>query len=314
MKILLPASILLTLMLPSRAQPETYQAAAPSDITVQITPNSVVVHQRSVRFEVFQASPDDIKVGVPFETRLATITTLSDRENDEATSTIEVTVDALSGPTPTRIATFSDPGSKATISPPYFITTQTGCCSPLTRHHVRNIETGKLLFTATGGSQAGLVALMDVPNHHPTIARWAALEGLPEPRRDDPTLLGILRYGDRHTAIDTLELRMDVADQAPEFARDLPDCGTLVWVEPGTAPGQIQPSRQPSDTCFTPPYLSTVKPLFSLEHQSGPLGGFGLEISMDGKIYATIPVKDDHLDLAHATLAPGMSLVPANAN
>ena len=36
-----------------------------------------------------------------------------------------------------------------------------------------------------------------------------------------------------------------------------------------------------------------------------------LEVSLDGKVYATIPVLNDHLDLAHAKLAPGMSFMPA---
>jgi hypothetical protein len=212
---------------------------------------------------------------------------------------------------PRRIATFSDAGSESTVSSPYFITTQRGCCSPLTRHHVRNIETGKLLFTATGPGQAGLVALMTVPNHHPTIQRWAAFEGRPETANENPTLLGIFRYGDRNGAIDTLALRMDVANQPQDFPIDLPECGALRWVEPSTGPGQSQPTHEPDETCFTSQYLSYSKPLFSLEHQSGALGGFEVEFSLHGKVYATIPVNDDHLDVAHATLARGMSLVPA---
>lgn len=306
MKILIPVSVLLTLVLPVPGHGETYQATAPSDITVQIRPDGFVVHQKSVRYEVFSAIPDDIEVGVPFQFRLATITTVSDRENDDETSTIHVTIDALSGPVPRRIATFSDAGSIGTVSSPYFITTQTGCCSPLTRHHVRNIETGALLFTATGSSQAGLVALMNVPNHHPTIERWAAFEGRPETANETPALLGILRYGDRKGPIDTLALRMNVADQPQDIMIDLPECGALHWVEPGTPPQQTQPG----DTCFTPQYLSYAKPLFSLEHQSGPLGGFQLELSLDGRVYATIPVHNDHLDIAHATLTRGISLAP----
>ena len=311
MKILIQALVLLTLILPAHGHAETYQATAPSNITVQVGPDGLVVHQRSVRYEVFSAIPDDIKVGVPFATRLATITTLSNRDNDDQTDTIEVTVDALSGPVQHRIATFADAGSTGTVASPYFITTQTGCCSPLTRHHVRNIETAKLLFTSTGPGEAGLVALMSVPNHHPTVERWAAFEGLPESASQDRALLGYLRYGDRNGSIDTLALRMNVADQPEEFALDLPDCGALLWVEPGKPPTPGQPTRPPSGTCFAPPGLSYSTALFTLEHKSGTLGGFDLEFSMDGKVYATIPVNNDHLDLAHATLAPGMSLVPA---
>jgi hypothetical protein len=152
---------------------------------------------------------------------------------------------------------------------------------------------------------------MNVPNHHPTIERWAAYEGRPEGSTEDPSLLGYLRYGDRNNAIDTIALRMNVADQPEEFIMNLPECGALLWVEPGktTAPGE--PTRPSGETCFTAQYLSYSKGLFTLEHKSGPLGGFELEISLDGKVYATIPVEDDHLDLAHARLERGMSLVRA---
>lgn len=311
MNILIPVSILLTLTLPACGEVTTYRATAPSGITVQVTPDGVVVHQRSVRYEVYPAIPDDITVGVPFDPRLATITTVTDGKADDQDNTIEVTIDALTGPAPHRIATFSDPGATATIVSPYFITTQTGCCSPLTRHHVRNIETGKILFTATGSSQAGLVAMMDVPNHHPTIERWAAYEGLPGGGNDDRTLLGILRYGDRNGPIDTIALRMAEADQPEEFILSLPECGALRWVEPGKGPAPGEPTSTSAQTCFIPQYLSTVKGMFTLEHTSGPLGGFELEISLDGTVYATIPVENDHLDLAHARLAFGMILAPA---
>jgi hypothetical protein len=152
---------------------------------------------------------------------------------------------------------------------------------------------------------------MNVPNHHPTIERWAAYEGRPDGGNDDRAMLGYLRYGDRHGAIDTIELRMNVADQPEEFIMDLPECGALLWVEPGKTPGPGEPRRPSGEGCFTAQYLSYAKGLFTLEHKSGPLGGFELEFSLDGKVYATIPVENDHLDLTHARLALGMSLVPA---
>lgn len=310
MKFLITVSVLLTLVLPARSESEMYQATAPSNITVQVRSDGLVVHQRSVRYEVFTAIPDDIKVGVPFSNRLATITTISDGEIDDQTHTIEVTVDALSGSAPDRIVAFADAGSEGIVSSPYFITTQSGCCSPLTRHHVRNIETGKLLFTATGPGQAGLVALMNVPNHHPTIERWAAFEGRPEAASGNPTLLGYLRYGGRNGPIDTLALRMDLARQPEEFVLGLSECGALLWIEPGTPPAEGQPRRPSGKTCFVPQHLSYSTGLFTLEHASGALGSFELELSLDGKVYAAIPVKNDRLDLVHARLAPGMVLEP----
>ncbi len=310
MKILIPLSVLLTLVLPACGEVTTYRATAPSDITVQLKSDGWIVHQKSVRFEVYPAVPDDIRVGVPFSPRLATVTTVSDGEGDDQANEIEVTVDALLGAAPRRIASFSDAGSQGVVSHAYFITTQTGCCSPLTRHHVRNIETGKLLFTATGPGEAGLVALMDVPNHHPTITRWAAYEGRPEGSPEDPALLGYLRYGDPNGAIDTVALRMNVADQPKDFILDLPECGALLWVEPGRSPAAGKPERPSGETCHTSQALSYSKGLFSLEGQTGTLGGFDLEFSLDGKVYANIPVEHDNLDLTHARLARGMNLIP----
>ena len=304
----MPILVLLAMFLPSRGDAQSYQSTAPSSITVEVTPHGMVVHQRSVRYAVYGAIPDDIKVGVPFEHRLATITTISDSVADDQTDTIEVTVDALSGTGLGRVTAFSDAGSAGIVSAPYFVTVQRGCCSPLTRYHVRNIETGKLLFTATGAGLTGLVALVTVPNHHPSIERWAAFEGHPEGNNGDRAMLGILRYGDRNGAIDTVGLRMEVAKQPEEFILDLPSCGALLWLGPTNAPGQGQPDRPLAGKCFEPPSLSYSTPISTFERR----GGASLELSLDNKVYATIPVTDDHLDLAHATLAPGMSLVPTH--
>jgi hypothetical protein len=97
MKILIPISVLLTLILPACGEVATYHASAPSEITVQVRPDNWVVHQKSVRYEVYAATPDDITAGVNFSPRLATITTVSDGETDDQTNRIDVTVDALSG-------------------------------------------------------------------------------------------------------------------------------------------------------------------------------------------------------------------------
>lgn len=308
-KSLLPVVFVLTLLLPGGGEAQMYRATAPSDITVEVRPDGLVVQQRSVRYEVYDAIPDDIKVGVAFEHRLATISTVSDGATDDQTSRIEVTVDALSGDGLRRITAFSDAGSEGAVSGPYFMTIQRGCCSPLTRHHVRNVETGRLLFTATGAGIAGLVALMTVPNHHPTIERWAAFEGRPDGANNDRSMLGFLRYGDRSGALDTVILRMDVAKQPEEFILDLPSCGALLWLEPGWEPAQGQPRRPDGEKCFAPPGLSYSTPLFGLEHSGKALGGFELEMSLSGMVYATISVRNDRLDLAHARLAPGVSLV-----
>lgn len=80
---MIPVFVLLTLVLPPTGEAEPYRATAPSGVTVEVGPDSLVVHQRSVRYEAFRAIPDDMKVGKPFEIRLATITTISDGETDD---------------------------------------------------------------------------------------------------------------------------------------------------------------------------------------------------------------------------------------
>ena len=288
---------------------ETYRATATSSIKVEVGRGALVVHRRSVRHELFSAFPDDIKVGQPVELRLATVTEISDGEPDDLRDTIRVTIDALSGSALRRIASFSDPGSKSTVSSPWFVVAQSGCCSPLTRFHVRDIETGTPLFTATGNSDVGLVALMTELGTRPRVRRWAAYEGLPGLDAKDPAMLGYLRYGNRHGATDTVELRMEADRQPQEFAISLPECGALLWLIPGQEPASGQPKRPAPDKCFTPPGLSYETPLHHLVHSPGTVGGFELELSLDGTVYAAVPVRDDRLDLEHARLERGVSLV-----
>ena len=297
------------LIAPARVEAQSYSAAAPSSITVEVKPDGWIIHQRTVRFEAYEAIPDDIKVGVAFAPRLATITAHADGVVDDQTRTVEVTVDAMSGAGLHRVTAFSDPGSDGqVVGGLYFISTEPGCCGRPALHHVRNVETGKWLFNASGGFETGMSAWMDVPNHHPTIERWAAFEGLLVANKD-PSMLGYLRYGDRNGAITTIALHMDPALQPEEFALDLPECGALLWREPGKSPGAGQPRRPAPGKCYDGGSYAPTS-LFSLEHMIGRLGGFDLELSLEGKVYATIPVTDDRLDIAHAKLQSGMRLVP----
>ena len=112
-------------------------------------------------------------------------------------------------------------------------------------------------------------------------------------------------------ALNTIALRMDIAEQPEEFMLDLPDCGALLWRDPGKQPAQGQPRRPAAGTCFEPPDLSYSTALFTVEHGTRTVGGFELELSLRGTVYAEIPVVDDRLDLARSKLAPGMSLVTA---
>ena len=300
---------------PAQAQePRRHSFSATSEITVEMTPEGMVTRQRSVRFEAYGAIPDDQRVGRGFPPRLATIATLSEGRADELQSRVEVTVDDLSGPAPRRIAAFSDPGSSGRLlgGGLLFVTTEPGCCAAPALHHLRTIETGRFLFSASGNGEAGMASWMRVPNRHPTVERWAAFQGLAGTDAFDATkgALGRLRYGDHNGAVADLLLGMDPALQPEDFALDLPDCGALLWVEPGRAWVPGQPRRPTQGACRD---ASGYFPqnLFSLEHATGPLGGFDLELSLRGTVYATIPVREDRLDLANARLAPGVTLTPA---
>ncbi len=308
MKRLVPALCLLLLApATSRAQTETqiHSATAASSIRVEDTADGPVIHQRSVRFELFSAVPDDIKVGSTFPPRIAAITATKDGVTDGPTETIEVIVDDISGPGKRRITAFTDPGREGIIAGGrYFIATG---YDALARHRVRNLETGTPLFTSTGGYEAGTAVWMDIPNHHPGVERWAAFEGLPEGYQKDPSLLGIVRYGDHDRALTTLALHMDPARQPQDFQLDLPSCGALLWRELGKTPAK--PARPAAEQCYDGGGYAPNS-LFSLEHQSGLLGGFELELSYEGKVLAVIPVAGDRLDASHATLEPGMTLVP----
>ena len=299
----------------ARAQePLRHGFTATSDITVEITPEGMVTRQRSVRFQAYGAIPDNLRAGAGFPPRLATVTTVTEGSADEPRSRVEVTVDDLSGPAPRRIAAFSDPGSEGRLlgGGLFFVTTEPGCCASPALHHLRAVETGRLLFSASGPGEAGMASWMQVPNRHPTVERWAAFQGLVGTDAFDATkaALGRLRYGDRNGVVADLLLGMDPALQPEDFALDLPDCGALLWVEPGRAWVPGQPRRPAEGACRDASGYSPQN-LFSLEHGTGPLGGFEVELSLRGTVYAAIPVREDRLDLANARLTPGVTLTPA---
>jgi hypothetical protein len=307
---LLSVPMLVLPLTAAQAETPTVRATAQSSIIVETNGDDWTIHERSVRFQAYLQPPADITYRVPFLRRLAEITTVSDGMIDDQAHRIEVTINDMSGPALRPIARFSDPGIEGKLlESGYFVTTEPGCCERPPRHHVRNTETGTWLFDSSGGFDVGMAAWMGVPNHHPTLERWAAFEASPGDDAD-PALLGTLRYGDNDHAIDTFELRMEPARQPQDFRSDFPTCGALVWHERGKEPGAGQLHRPAEGKCYEG---GTYFPssLFSLEHQTGLLGGFDLELSVYGKVYGTIPIAADRLDLAHAKLEQGMRLVPA---
>jgi hypothetical protein len=280
-----------------------YQMTVPATVKVEVHPDGGVTStSSSTRFETFSAIPDTINVGTKFPPRLAVITQTAITTPDDRTSRITVTVDDLSGPALRQVTRFSDSGESGEIhGGRYFAITTPGCCALPARHRVRSLESGKLLFDSSGTGTTGAAAWMAVANAKPGLERWVAFDGTVG-KDNDPTKLGELVYGDSHTALSHVVVRLKHPDkQLNEFQLDAATCGFILWVAPGSAPGPGKPSRPKEEQCsgnggYAPASFAPVAHRDTRE----TLGGYEVELSVLGKPYVTIPISDDRLDVANA--------------
>lgn len=271
------------------AKSTSYSLSGQSSITVEVPPNGFTIHQRDVHFELIQPIRD---WGAPW--RVATITSIRDGEIDAQQHRVEVTVDELSATGKHRLSAFSDKGSIGKdIGGDFIVITQLGCCGGLTQHHVYNSITGMKLFDSTGGWNVGMAAWIKVGD----TERWAAFQDMWVNSNTDQSLIGYVRYGAFNGVMSVVAFHMDPAQQEPGFTQEFGGCGALVW----TTERRPDPSR-----CFDGGSYTLGVP----GHGDAPVNGVAVELSMLGKVYATIPVTNDRLDIAHATLAPGVTLVP----
>jgi hypothetical protein len=299
---------------PMAAELPSHVVTVPSIARIQFQRDgSWKMDTQSTRFETYGAIPDVLRGSSRFPPRLATITTITTFDGDSAEYRTAVAIDDMSGPTLRRVSEFSDPGSEGTVlGGLFFVTTEPGCCALPSRHHVRALETGKLLFSSTGIGDVGAVAWMQVPNASPTVERWAAFEGnVGSSDYETPSRkIGDLLYGDRHGVLSRVALRLKPGAAGPkrddgtdDLDLDIATCGFLLWIEPGRVRGPGRPTRPAGNECRGNSGYSPDS-LFSLEHRPPDQkpSGFEVELSGAGTIFATIPVKDDRLDLAHARL------------
>lgn len=291
---------------PAGAAEIKHDFSATSTATVEITGDGVMVqHVRNARLE-----PYGLFDGERTLPRLATVTIdlkrRSDAEGDDPASTVSVTVDDLSAAQPKRLASFTDPGSEGDIlGERYFASRMPGCCAGPTVHMVRVLETGLLLFRATGDADEASTAWATVPNAHPEIVRWAAFDGALDEEKLAGGLIGIVSYGGSDGALSRLELRLGKGGDATDRNLGLSHEAKLLWVD---AVSQKQGHKPASGSAANP------ETIWSLDKVSDPakVGGFSLAlVDYDGKRLATIPIKDDRLDPTKAKLAAGLKLVSA---
>jgi hypothetical protein len=290
----------------ARADGLRHELSATSNAVIEIAPDGTVVTRASnvrlVPYALFDGNHQ-----LP---RLATVTSdvrrRTDAEGDDPASTVSVTVDDLSAAAPRRLATFSDPGSEGVLlGEAYFDTRQPGCCAGPTLHSVRALETGRLLYRATGDA-AGSAAWAGIPNARPALIRWAAFDGRVDEAAQKRGVIGTLAYGSPEATLSRLELRVTgnaaKAPKAEDLNLGLSHEARLLWVDKASQKAGYPPSAgSPEDPAQ----------IWSLDGVGAPqkIGGFALRLlDFDGRALATIPVAADRLAAARATLAPGIAL------
>jgi hypothetical protein len=256
-----------------------------------------------------------------FVPRLVTTTTDWSWDEDEKYA-VAVTIDELGGPQPRRIAEFSDPGTTGAVLPGdvYYVTKEPPCCVATGRFHFRSLETGHLLFTSTGYGEVGAATFMFL---RPTGAvesseRWVAFEGDTEAHADS-TLLGRLRYGDINGVLSDVEVRIKPGTRRrnkadPDLSDDASECALLRWIVPGHPRLPSAPSRPAAGKCDFDGKFD-VQPLseFMSGQPQADVSGFQVELSISGRVYATIPIIHDRLNVAHAKSASRIALTTVAA-
>src|SRR5438132_1042905 len=173
----LAALVAAALATPAGADGTRHELSATSKAVIEIGPDGIVImHATNVRLVPYALFDGEHQLP-----RVATVNSdvrqRTDAEGDDPASTVAVTVDDLSAATPRRLASFTDPGSEGVLlGPSWFDTRQPGCCAGPTVHSLRALETGRLLYRATGDGEAS-AAWGEIPNARPALIRWAAFAG-----------------------------------------------------------------------------------------------------------------------------------------
>jgi len=299
----LAALIAAALATPAGADGTRHELSATSRAVIEIGPDgTVIMHATNVRLV-----PYALFDGVHQLPRLATVTSdvrqRTDAEGDDPASTVSVTVDDLSAATPRRLASFTDPGSEGVLlGASWFDTRQPGCCAGPTVHSLRALETGRLLYRATGDGEAS-AAWGEVPNARPALIRWAAYDGRVDEAGRKRGVIGTIAYGSPQDTWSRVEIRW-IGDpgKADDLALGLSHDAKLLWVDAASQQAGYAPS---AGSPLDPAQIWSLDGVTA----AAKIGGFSLRLlDFDGKALATIPVEGDRLALDRATLAAGFAL------
>ena len=303
-KVIVGVAAVICLGWPALAADIHNDASATSSANVSISSKGVVtMHSRNatlVPYAVFDGTRHFARIA----TITADVTRRTDAEGDDPASKITVAVDDMSAESPKRLASFSDPGSEwAMLGESYFDIRQPGCCAGPTVHAVRELESGKLLYSATGDAEGGSAAWAVAPNAGPRMVRWAAFDGRTDEKAAGEGVLGLLAYGGLEGARSHLVVKGAKPLDLEDLSLGLSHGAKLVWVD-----AKSQKSGHPpaGGTAADPENIWSLDGVKSSES----IGGFSLRlIDFNGHPLATIPISSDRLDITNAKLAPGISLV-----
>ena len=289
---------------PALAADIRHDASATSSADISVSSEGVVtMHSRNATlfpYAVFDGTRHFGRIA----TITADVTRRTDAEGDDPASKISVAVDDMSGESPKPLASFSDPGSEwAMLGDSYFDIRQPGCCAGPTVHAVRELETGKLLYNATGDAEGGSAAWAIAPNAGPRMVRWAAFDGRADEKASSEGVLGFLAYGSPEGMRSRLVVKgakpLDVEDLSLGLSHE----AKLIWVD---AKSQNSGHAPAGGTAGDPENIWSLDGVKS----SKSMGGFSLRLlDFEGRPLATIPITSDRLDITNAKLAPGISLV-----
>ncbi len=225
-------------------------------------------------------------------------------------ATVTVNIDDMSGPVPKRLVAFSDPGAEGRIlADRYFITTQTGCCDELTVHHVRFLETGKLLFRSTGREAGRGMAWMEAPNT--PIRRWAAVDGKMTEAEWKRGLIGRLRYGEDRGVLSSIEISAEPDSEIhQDYAMAFGQATEPRWFDRNREAGADPDYRASAGEAGSPHII------WSLDGAKAPVkavGGFELRLralyeAADAPPFASIPIEGDALAAEKATVITGLKI------
>lgn len=301
------AAALAGLAVPAFGADTHHEATANSSATIDVKPDgTVTIHARNARL-----IPYAFFDGTKHWPRLATVTTdvgrRTDAEGDDPSSTVSVTVDDMSGDSPKRLATFSDPGSDgAMLGESYFDTRQPGCCGGPDVHSVHTLEDGKLLYRATGDGETGSSAWAIAPNAGPRMVRWASFDGRVEENAVKFGTIGFISYGNLDGALSKLVVKIEPKTRdAEDMNLGMSHVAKLVWLDAATQKSGRAPA---SGTAEDPENIWSLDKVASADK----IGGFSVRLGdYDGHTLATIPIVADRLDTADAKLAKGVALSEA---